>query len=35
MRKRICIVQSIYNEDITNKLLRGAIRELKSVKFII
>ena len=30
MKKRICIVQSIYNEDITNKLLRGAIRELKS-----
>ena len=32
MKKRICIVQSIYNEDITSKLLNGAIRELKSKK---
>ena len=32
MKKKICIVQSIYNEDITNKLLNGAIRELKSNK---
>ena len=30
MKKRICIVQSIYNEEITSKLLNGAIRELKS-----
>ena len=32
MKKKICIVQSIYNEDITSKLLNGAIRELKSKK---
>ena len=32
MKKRICIVQSIYNEEITSKLLNGAIRELKSNK---
>ena len=32
MKKKICIVQSIYNEDITSKLLHGAIRELKSNK---
>ena len=32
MKKKICIVQSIYNEDITSKLLHGAIRELKSKK---
>ena len=32
MKKRICIVQSIYNEDITSKLLHGAIKELKSNK---
>ena len=32
MKKRICIVQSTYNEGITSKLLNGAIRELKSKK---
>ena len=32
MKKKICIVQSIYNEYITHKLLHGAIRELKSNK---
>ena len=34
MKKRICIVQSVYNEDITNKLLSGALKELKSKKVI-
>ena len=32
MNKKICIVQSVYNKDITNKLLNGAIQELKSKK---
>ena len=32
MNKKICIVQSVYNKDITNKLLKGAIKELKSKK---
>ncbi len=32
MNKKICIVQSVYNKDITNKLLNGAIKELKSKK---
>ena len=34
MKKKICIVQSVYNEDITNKLLSGALKELKSKKVI-
>ena len=32
MKKKICIIQSVYNEDITSKLLSGAIKELKSKK---
>ncbi len=32
MKKKICIVQSVYNEFITSKLLSGAIKELKSKK---
>ena len=35
MKKRICIVQSVYNEDITKKLLSGAVKELKSNKIKI
>ena len=35
MKKKICIVQSVYNEDITNKLLSGAVKELKSKKIKI
>ena len=29
MRKKICIVQSVYNVEITNKMAQGAIRELR------
>ena len=38
MKKRICIVQSIYNEEITSKLLNGAIKlksnKVKAIKVI-
>ena len=36
MKKKICIVQSVYNAEITNKMVNGAIRELRinSVKII-
>ena len=36
MKKKICIVQSVYNAEITNKMVHGAIRELRinSVKII-
>ncbi len=30
MKKKICIVQSIYNEDITEKLSSGASKALKA-----
>ena len=29
MKKKICIVQSVYNVEITNKMAQGAIRELR------
>ena len=29
MKNKICIIQSVYNFDITNKMLRNAIKELK------
>ena len=30
MKKKICIVQSVYNAEITNKMAQGAIRLLKA-----
>ena len=30
MKKKICIVQSVYNTEITNKMAQGAIRLLKA-----
>ena len=30
MKKKICIVQSVYNTEITNKMAQGAIRVLKA-----
>ena len=30
MKKKICIVQSVYNAEITNKMAQGAIRVLKA-----
>tara|TARA_A100001011_G_C14249329_1_gene817103 strand:+ start:386 stop:781 length:396 start_codon:yes stop_codon:yes gene_type:complete len=30
MKKKICIVQSVYNAEITNKMAQGAIRILKA-----
>ena len=30
MKKKICIVQSVYNAEITNKMTQGAIRVLKA-----
>ena len=30
MKKKICIVQSVYNAEITNKMVQGAIRLLKA-----
>ena len=32
MKKKICIVQSIYNEDITEKLCSGASKALKAYR---
>ena len=29
MKKNICIIKSVYNEDITNELLLGANKLLK------
>ena len=29
MKTKICIIESVYNNDITEKLTLGAIKELK------